>query len=375
MKSKFAWGAFRKAPAVLLVAVAVALSTGSLAHAVEIAYEGFGYPDGGYLTISDASTPELIEFGINDAGIYDGFDDGTAGFYDHDNDPGTPDIQDTVLGDPARAGGSGSWVANAGWIRRTVTGAGVSKINGNETLSYTDSNGDSLVTTMGKPEFFQWAETWRAFDASTVVDPAYPQGLTIPNTGSENTISAIDFEVPTLGKHGTVVWMSFLGDRGVPSASNDSGPDIQLYNKRDAVSLTETPKDRTGGIGLRLGVDTRYFDSQQGTAEGSHEKGVNGDVAGSLAADALGDVFHVVKFDYGATSGTGETDGWADVTFWVNPDLDTEPDVADAGLVTTGYLPINAIYINDQGVTVGCGNIGDLLNGDGCAVVVHLNSG
>ena len=343
MKSMFAWGAFRKAPTVLLVAVSVAFSTGPLAQAVEIAYEGFGYP-AGYLTISDASTAELIDLGIQDAGIYDGIDDGTAGFYDHDNDSGTPDIQDTVLGDPARAGGSGSWVANAGWIRRTVTGAGVSKIDDTSTLSFSDSQGNNLATTMGKPKFFTWAETWRGFDASTVTDPAYPAGLTIPNTGSENTISPIDYNVPTLGKHGTVVWLSVLMDIGTAPSN---GPSLQFLNKRDAVSLTETPKDRTAGIFLKPDGDGVFWQTNQGS-EASHEQGTTGTVAGTLAADNAGDVFIVVKFDFSATSSQGDTDGWAELTTWVNPDLDSEPDVADAALVSDGYVPFNAIYINSQ---------------------------
>ena len=343
MKSMFAWGAFRKAPAVLLVAVSVAISSGPLAQAVEIAYEGFGYPTG-YLSISDASRADLIDLGIQDAGIYDGIDDGTGGFYDHDNDSGTPDIQDTVLGDPARAGGSGSWVSNAGWIRRTITGAGVHQVNGGETLSYTDSSGNALATTMGKPVWSSnsGAGTWRAFDASTV-DP----GLTLANTGSENTISPIDFEVPTLGKQGTVVWLSFLAD----NTTGDSNSALQLWNKRDAVSLTETPKSRTAGFAPFSDKDWLSWHANYGS-EASHEQGTNGNIAGSFAADNAGDVFFVAKFDYGATTGS-ETDGWADITVWINPDLDAEPDVADAGLVSDGYIPFNAIYLDgpDNGST------------------------
>ena len=348
MKSMFAWGAFTKVPAALLVAVAVTFSTIPSARAVEIAYEGFGYPTG-YLAISDASTQELInDFGITDAGIYDGIDDGTAGFYDHDNDVNTPDIQDTVLGDPARAGGSGSWVADAGWIRRTVTGGGAHKVIGNETLSYSDSSGDSLVTTMGKPEFHQFPgqhspAAWRAFDASTINDPAYPGGLTMPNTGSENTISAIDFEVPTLGKHDTEIWFSALMDSGPTSAAN---PSLQFWNKRDAVSLTETPRSRTAGIFLRPSSDGRFWQANYGEELTNHDLGTSADIPGTSAANSEGDVFIVVKFDYSATSPGGDTDGWAELTTWVNPDLNSEPDMADAALVSNGYVPFNAIYVD-----------------------------
>ncbi len=337
MKSMFAWGAFTKAPTALLVAVAVAFSSGPSASAVEIAYEGFGYPDGGYLAISDASTQELInDFGITDAGIYDGIDDGTAGFYDHDNDVNTPDIQDTVLGDPARAGGTGSWVANAGWIKRTITSGGSHKVNGNETLSYTDSLGNALATTMGKPQWFATgSEIWRAFDASTV-DP----GLTIPNTGSENTISAIDFEVPTLGKQGTVVWLSFLGD----NTGGNSAAALQLWNKRDAVSLTETPKSRTAGFSIHPDKDWFNWNANNGS-EASHPLGTNTSIAGSFDADNAGEAFFVAKLDYSATT-AGETDGWADVTIWINPNLDTEPDVADAAALGDGYIPFNGFYLN-----------------------------
>ena len=339
----------KSARTVLLVAVLTAISSGPIAQAVEIVYDGFGYPTG-YLAIADASTQVLIDdFGITDAGIYDGIDDGTGGFYDHDGDSGTPEIQATVLGDPARAGGSGSWVSDAGWIRRTVTSWQADRVDGDSTLSYTDSSGNQLATTMGKPVFTDyWGIQWRAFDASTVTDPAYPAGLTIPNTGSENTISAIDFEVPTLGKQGTVVWFSFLADEQSTGGTGSNGTEIQLYNKRDAVSLTETPKDRTAGINKKQnGTDWRFYDTKQGE-EGNHAVGTSGDIVGSGAADAAGDLFLVAKFDYGATTGS-DTDGWADITFWVNPDLDAEPLAADAALTTSGYIPFNGFAIFQGG--------------------------
>ncbi len=345
MKTRF--GALCSDSAVTFVAaILMVLSMGLSAQAVGILYDGFGYPTG-YLAISDAATPELVGFGVTDSGSYDGIDDGTGGFYDHDDDPGTPDIQATVLGDPARAGGTGSWLSNAGWKKRSSSSFGAGRVDGDSTLSYTDGLGNQLVTTMGKPVFADyWGTQWRAFDASTISDPAYPAGLTIPNTGSERGIPTEDFNVPTLGKHGTVIWFSFLGDQQVVGGDGRNHTGLHLWNKRNNLSLTADPKDRTAIIQADQDlVDWSYSDSVQGE-ETNHSSGASGDIAGSGASDDVGDVFIVVKFDYGATSLTGDTDGWADITFWVDPNLDTEPLAADAALTTTGYVPFNAFSMH-----------------------------
>ena len=327
-------------PAILMV-----LSMGLSAQAVGIVYDGFGYPTG-YLSVSDAASPELVDLGVTDAGIYDGVDDGTGGFYDHDGDSGTPEIQATVLGDPARAGGTGSWLSNGGWKKRSASGWQADRVDGDSTLSYTDTLGNQLATTMGKPVFTDyWGSQWRAFDASTITDPAYPAGLTIPNTGSERGIPTEDFNVPTLGKHGTVIWLSFLADQQVVGGDGRNETAIHLWNKRNNLSLTADPKDRTAVIKADQDlVEWRYSDSSQGE-ENNHSSGASGEIVGSGASDAAGDVFFVMKLDYGATSLTGDTDGWADVTFWVDPNLDTEPLAADAALATTGYVPFNAFFV------------------------------
>ncbi len=132
-------------------------------------------------------------------------------------------------------GGSGSWVPGMGWTKRFAYFEPTALVDETATLGYTDSQGNVLKTTMGKVQFRESVptETWRAFDASTVVDPAYPGGLSIPNTGSEASDSPKTFtgagttDIPTLGKQGTVVWLSFLSD----TADADSGGfnSIQLF--------------------------------------------------------------------------------------------------------------------------------------------------
>ncbi len=350
----------KKRMGIFLSLVLACSSPSSSTQAVEIVYEGFGYP-AGYLAIADGSTPELIDVGTLDAGVYDGIDDGTAA-----NNPATEE-PDTKIGDPARAGGTG-WVPNAGWTLRNATTPGAHKVDDTATLSYTDSLGNKLATTMGKPAFLDvgGSETWRAFDAEASV-PTF----TIPNTGSEGGDSAFDFGVPTLGKQGTVVWLSFLGDR---AGATDGSSALQLWNKRDSHSLAGTPQDRTAGFNLNSDTDWRHWQTNKGE-EANHPVGTSGDVAGTLAADAAGDVFLVAKFDYGATTGV-ETDGWADITVWVNPDLNTEPTAATAGLQSDGYIPFNAFYINnDSNGGIGGSSIDEIRLGTTFADVAPIAGG
>ena len=343
------------AKAALAVGLLVAMTMGQT-QAVEIAYEGFNYTTTNangvnYLGIADAASEEDIDdLGIFDTGTYDGFDDGTGSVNINTN------MTDTLLGDPARQGGSGSWLSSQGWTMRFPGNEGVSAIDATSSLQYSDSKGNALKTAQGKIDYSGladgvWTETWRPFDASTVVDPAYPAGISIPSTGAEE-IGGKNFGatasrpegVPTLGKQGTVIWWSFLSDRaGSDTTGNNS---VQLWNKRDAASAPGVA-DRTGGIFFKdKGNDGGFWQGNTG-AETSHPIGTTVSLAGSGAATQAGVVFVVAKLDYSATSGSS-TDGWAAITTWINPDLDVEPSAAD-GIASDGYIPFNAFYVNSTG--------------------------
>ena len=366
------------AKAALAAGVLVAMTMGQT-QAVEIAYEGFGYtaPTGNdingnpfngvnYLAIGDAGSEQEVldriqdevtgDWGLADTGTYDGFDDGQGQFSADGLNEVNPNtgVKDVLKGYPARQGGSGSWVPGMGWVKRFAYKESTALVDETATLGYTDSNGKELKTTMGKVQFRadgEWTETWRAFDASAVVDPAYPGGLSIPNTGDESFDDPKTFtgagttDIPTLGKHGTVVWLSFLSD----TADADSGGNnsIQLYNKRQAKSAAGSPQDRTGGIFFKFdGSDGAVWNANKGDAEGAHEVGDNAALSGSGALAQAGTIFAVMKLDFSATSGSGDTDGWAAVTTWLNPDLGAEPTTG--GFSSTGYIPFNAIYINSN---------------------------
>ena len=372
------------AKAALAAGVLVAMTMGQT-QAVEIAYEGFNYtaPTGNdingnpfngvnYLAIGDSGSEQEVldriqdevtgQWGLADTGTYDGFDDGQGKFTaDGSNDP-DPDtgIVEVLKGYPARQGGSGTWVPGMGWTKRFAYNERTGTVDGTSTLSYTDTKGNELKTSMGKAQFpvGGGADSWRAFDASSL-----PGDLTIANTGSEefddpktftgagNTApdTASTVGVPTLGKHGTVIWWSFLSDRAGSTGNGNNA--VQLFNKRQSKSAAGDPQDRTGGIFFKdEGTDGGFWQGNKGDAEGAHDVGTGVDLIGSGAATQAGTVFVVAKLDYSATSPvSGSTDGWAAITTWINPDLDVEPSASDSNATSSdGYIPFNGFWVNSN---------------------------
>ncbi len=121
-----------------------------------------------------------------------------------------------------------------------------------------------------------------------------------------------------------------------------------FFNKRAAESAARSPQDRTGGIFFEFdGSDGVVWDANKGDAEGAHEIGTRVLFAGSGALSQAGTVFVVAKLDYGATSDSGDTDGWANITTWINPELGAEPSASGSNVFSSnGYIPFNGININ-----------------------------
>ena len=323
-----------------------------VASAIEIAYEGFGYPSG-YLAIADGGD------NTNDprkgTATFDGLDDGMTGFLDHDNDPNTPTIQPTKLGEPGRTGGSGTWIT--AWTRRDRHPYGrdkankVNRINSKATLSYTDRDGNCLATTMGKSVLYQnYLHSWRVFDASSLLGGE----LTLANTGIPGRKQIYNYPIPTLGKQGTIVWLSFLADLRV-DGQNDAGlPNegnlaIQFWNKRHNRAGGDHPPDRTAGIIRQWNSDWKFVDDDFEEPVG----GTNmGSLAGSGAANDKGPIFIVLKIDYRATTtakGKIVGDGYADVSFWYNPLLSKEPALDEASRTASTFISFNGLNIYYSG--------------------------
>ncbi len=328
------------------------LATGSAASAIEIAYEGFGYPSG-YLAIADGGNNAVDP--RKGTATFDGLDDGTAGFLDHDDDPSTPAIQPTKLGDPGRTGGSGTWTT--AWTRRDRhpyakdKANKVNRVNGEATLSYTDSDGNRLATTMGKSVLYQnWLHSWRVFDASSLLDGS----LTLANTGIPGRKEIYDYPIPTLGKQGTIVWLSFLADVQVDGQDEAGQPNegnlaIQFWNKRHNRAGGDHPPDRTAGIIRKWNSDWRFVDDDYHEPVGGKNLGT---LPGSGVANDRGPLFMVLKIDYRATTtakGKVVDDGFADVSFWVNPRLSKEPALSEASRTASTFISFNGLNIYYSG--------------------------
>ena len=289
-----------------------------------IAYEGFGYP-AGYLDISDGGDNSADP--TFDEGVFDHLDDGTSGL-----DPVTG-LQPTVLGDPGRNGGDGTWVTS--WSRRQFsTDKAANQIDDTKTLSYTDSQGKSLETTMGQPVLTRaGGNIWRAFDAASL-----GSDITMPNNDDA------DYDVPRLGKQDTTIWMSFLGDRSAVDPVGNWFVGMQFLDKQYKKAAAA---DRTGGI-FRGGDEKEWliWDAALNADPIGPDFPNGQDIPGSLAADdddQNGDVFIVVKLDYSATNGA-VTDGYADVSIFIDPDLgSTEP--TSPALTASTYTAFNGLLI------------------------------
>jgi len=156
-------------------------------------------------------------------------------------------------------------------------------------LSYTDTNGNELVTSGNQLR--------TSFGDGSVAERALPQ---------------------TYGNDGETIWLSFLGQR-----------------------FDNTPNRRWSGISL--GGDLGYFgvaaNNEDGSATNFNWSFVNfGATAGEeefidtgVAAGSGEPSFVLVRIDYKA--------GAEDIYMWVNPDLTTEPAVATANDSGSAPLP------------------------------------
>ncbi len=339
---------------ILLLSLALGLLTQiSVTTAVEIAYEGFGYSSG-YFGIADGGDNTLDPRHAN--ATFDGLDDGICKTYDHDDNPKTPKVQPTKLGDRGHAGGSGAWTT--AWTKRGRNVPLVNQIDGSSTLSYTDRKGNRLATMMGKPVLFQnYQHTWRTFDASGLLDGK----LTMPNLRSPSKKYG-SYPVPTLGKQGTVVWLSFLADLQVETQNEEQNGEgeprkghleLQFWNKRHNRTGGEVPPDRTAGLIRKTNSDWDFWDSDWKLLKERFLEPVGGTNTGSLAgsreANERAPLWIVAKIDYGATTTTEEgkpvDDGYADVTLWYNPALDAEPSPSSASRKASAFIPFNGINI------------------------------
>ncbi len=308
------------------------------ARAELIAYEGFGYDiagSNGYLDIVDggdnAGDPTL------DTGVFDHLDDGTGAGFDANTG-----VASTILDDPGRNGGTG-WATS--WLRRLPENENRSALlNDTSTLTYMDSQGKSLATTVGKPVFGSKVNVFRAFETSSLVD------LTIPND-VENLDELPEYDQPRLGKQDTTIWFSFLGDRNT-TQEDGKFMGMQFLNKQLAMG-----SDTTRSAGIYRGAeenDWQIWDAKIGSDPvGSTGTGM---IPGTATADddqTNGDIFIVTKLDYSATTtdddGAAVTNGYANLSIFVDPDLgSTEP--TSPALTAQVYIAFNGVLlVNNTG--------------------------
>ena len=229
---------------------------------------------------------------------YEGFDyDAAASF---------PDPADGTL-----AGGSG-------WADGWVTGAGAPdpgrRIVENS-LSYTDGNGDRLATTGGTYELFGgWGAPRRYFDVA-----GYDQSLVTTNGD--------------LGKYGSSLWISYLG-KGIPDDDGD-------YKMAD-LTLRKESGSKT------LGLGRAWKHQLDGTSNGDNNEAWGIEryldatpnapvkITPGVSSTSGETVFMVVKLDF---LGFGDRNSFptfdpntvgTNLSAWINPNLDAEPVGTDA---------------------------------------------